>query len=346
MAIVLVLLCHSVPHAAGGTIGVNIFFTLSGLLITSVMLDEFENKSGISFGRFYARRALRLLPALFALLALVAVLPNDYSSEHARITAILASLFYIGNYVSIFHVGFGNLAHTWSLGVEEQFYFLWPVTLWFLARRGKLLLALPLLIVGLAGLRAISTALAPTGTAGALLGIGSLAANGDQLLCGALLALLLRRQLALTWLKRPSTAWVALAVLAGLTLLGSADNEGTQGTLAGYGLLTVIGIATAMLIAPLTEGGSAIHRLFVFTPFVWLGRVSYGVYLFHFPIFQWVYHQHWSSASTYVAEYALTAVAVTVSWFVIERPALRLKQRWSSRAPAETEALQHTAATI
>ena len=147
IAVMAVLLYHSgVVAVPGGFLGVDVFFVLSGFLISSLLLQEIERAEAVNFKQFYIRRARRLLPALFATLALSAVLVLIFARDAAfqfRQDAI-ASFFYVGNWWYIvqdlsYFEAMGRppvLQHLWSLAVEEQFYLLWPLALVFLYRRG------------------------------------------------------------------------------------------------------------------------------------------------------------------------------------------------------------------
>ena len=158
LAVVLVVLSHSVRHTEGGGIGVQMFFTLSEFLITSLLLDERARTGSVSLPNFYARRALRLLPPLLIMRALVAALPNVYRTpldghSMSRLITIPLALFYMANFGNIYGEGMGYLAHCWSLSVEEQFYIVWPVVALGLLRRGRLRQYLPWLIGGFITLR-------------------------------------------------------------------------------------------------------------------------------------------------------------------------------------------------
>lgn len=343
MAIGLVLLCHSVPGARGGGIGVNIFFTLSGFLITSVLLDEFEEEGRVNYLNFYARRALRLFPALLAVALLVALLPNVYrpplDDSQSRLETIPAALLYTANYYRATGHPLGYLSHTWSLSVEEQFYLVWPVLLVALSIRGRLRRFLPWLIGGLIATRAIMAALHVPGLS------DWLSAQADQFAIGAFLAVCLRAG-ELRWLRARVVGWVGLMVLALLALLGSATHQGVHGSFGMYGGVTAAGVASAALIGNLALAqGGLLNWFFTRRSIVVVGMVSYGLYLYHFPIFEWVQHQRWPSSETYLLEYTLTAVAVTASWLFIETPALRLKSRFRAQRriadPVETMTAAH-----
>lgn len=337
LAIALVLICHSVPRATGGASGVNIFFTLSGFLITGLLLAERERYGSVWMGGFYARRLLRLMPPLLAMLLLVACMPNVYGTSHNGFSASLwitipAALFYVGNYFQAAGEPLGYLSHTWSLGVEEQFYLFWPIGMLALERRGRLRWALPRLIIFFVVLRAVLAAFGMH-----RYGLADwLTSEADCLLIGALLAVWMRDPGTVAWAKRTSAGWGALGVLSLVCLFASYKSQGMQGTFALYGGITIVGAATAVLIAHLGQRDDGLLSwMFGWAPVVLIGRVSYGIYLYHFVIFQWVQHQRYpSTAKTYVVEYALTAAAVALSWFLVERPALRMKDRFRpDRAP-------------
>ncbi|HPJ19946.1 MAG TPA: acyltransferase, partial [Actinomycetota bacterium] len=149
IAVLAVLLYHSgVAGVPGGFLGVDVFFVLSGFLISSLLLQEIERTSAVSFGQFYLRRARRLLPALLATLALSSVLVLLFARDAAaqfRQDAI-SSMLYVTNWWYVvqdlsYFEAMGRppmLQHLWSLAVEEQFYLLWPLILVFLYRwRGR-----------------------------------------------------------------------------------------------------------------------------------------------------------------------------------------------------------------
>jgi len=138
IAIVLVMLLHAQamasgawPYFLGGYTGVDIFFVLSGFLITSLLVQEWRDTGRISLRKFYIRRALRLLPALCVLLLVLGVGVKLFGLYlHVTLATLLAALFYVANWALAFDtLDMGALHHTWSLSVEEQFYILWPLML-------------------------------------------------------------------------------------------------------------------------------------------------------------------------------------------------------------------------
>ena len=133
LAVVLVAGVHTHPRLVpGGSIGVDAFFVLSGFLITTLLVEELDTRGHISSGRFYARRALRLLPALAGLLFVVtgwAVFVAAPNTRHNALLEVAAAASYTRNFTWWSHVPGTLLGHTWSLAVEEQFYLVWPVLL-------------------------------------------------------------------------------------------------------------------------------------------------------------------------------------------------------------------------
>ena len=117
------------PRPSGGFLGVDVFFVLSGFLITALLLKEWDQKGSIALGSFYARRALRLLPALFVLMAVILLVPGVfYLSQRPWWDAMVAAA-YATNWVRAFGGDIGFFGHTWSLTIEEQFYVIWPLLL-------------------------------------------------------------------------------------------------------------------------------------------------------------------------------------------------------------------------
>jgi peptidoglycan/LPS O-acetylase OafA/YrhL len=139
------------PRPSGGFLGVDIFFVLSGFLITALLLREWQQNGSIALRAFYARRALRLLPALFALMAVILLLPGVFYSSVRPWRDALITTAYATNWVRAFGGEIGFFGHTWSLTIEEQFYVIWPLLLLALlklrvGRRGILFLV----VVGIA----------------------------------------------------------------------------------------------------------------------------------------------------------------------------------------------------
>jgi peptidoglycan/LPS O-acetylase OafA/YrhL len=296
LAVFAVIAYHlNLTWAPGGLLGVSLFFVLSGYLITDILLTQWERSGSIDLRDFWLRRARRLLPALFAMLAGVMSWVAIFTPE--RLAALkqemLAAVCYVGNWYLIFHdvsyfERFGPpspLGHLWSLAIEEQFYLLWPLLLGlalrFLPRRKWI-------IGGTAAVALLSAA------AMALIYIPghdpSRVYYGTDTRAFALLA---GAVLAMIWPSRRMSAdlsgkkRLALDAAGGMGLLAVivmiAKTNQYQTFLYQGGLL-LFSAAAACVIAALAHPAGRLGRIFGWRPFRWLGKCSYGIYLWHYPV--------------------------------------------------------------
>lgn len=338
VAVAAVVLFHAgVGWAAGGWVGVDVFFVLSGFLITSLLLQERRDHGTVSFRRFYARRALRLLPAVVTLVAALAVYAGrvDVPDEANRVWGdARATLLYYANWRLALGDAplLGFLAHTWSLSIEEQFYAAWPV--------------LALLAVRIRGL-ALAAAVAAAGALAAPVlrlawwdgreSVFRLYYGTDTRLDGLLLGALLAVCLAAGWLpagRRARRPAAILAVPATVTLVAVAGRVGFESAPVYRGLLFAAEVSAAVVVAHvvLSPGGIAARAL-SFGPVVWLGRISYGVYLWHWPVL--LATASWGSRWWQLAARVGAGVGcAAASYVLVERPALRLKRRLHRLRPA------------
>lgn len=327
-----VLLCHSpIPHGEGGALGVAVFFVLSGYLITSLLAAELDLRGQIAFGRFYARRAWRLWPPLLALIVLATLLPANPGVDPAPVwQSDLVSGVYLTNFWALFHTGTtpGYLTHTWSLAVEEQFYLLWPIVLaWLLRRRLDPVLVLVPTVVLSAAVRA-----------GQLTTPTLLPEQLDGLLLGALVALLARSGRLPRRTAGAPVAWVGLVVIVAAIAWRSATHSARP---AADWAAFVAAIGAALLIANLVaRPGSRADRLLSNRPLVKIGTLSYAIYLVHYPIFFWMNGQGHGRLATLLYELLLTVPAVLVCWLFIEKPARRMKARWSTITASDAVAAE------
>jgi peptidoglycan/LPS O-acetylase OafA/YrhL len=194
LAVTLVLLNHTFASFLGGIYGVDIFFVLSGFLITSLLINESARFGIIDYRAFYIRRALRLLPALIlTLMGVAAIVVITGSNEHDTryLVVALAVVFYAGNWLIASHGHLGYLAHTWSLGIEEQFYTVWPVILVLLLRRTRR--PITVLLIGVLGVWTVRVAVAATLGGRQYPGTWTFL-HCDGLLLGAAIAIAAQRQ--------------------------------------------------------------------------------------------------------------------------------------------------------
>ena len=316
----------------GGFYGVDIFFVLSGFLITSLLLNERSARGGVWLGGFYARRALRLLPALYTLLAVYwaySAITSAPLSPVARMS--VASIFYGNNWFQIFHPlnVAPALGHIWTLSVEEQFYLVWPASLLLLLRprRGRLLVvAICALIAVVMAHRALLWS--DNGVAVWMQLVERSDTRVDSLLIGALAAVL--------WTRRMIPRR-GLGVLAYGSIAVMAVIVGRYSLLSPFlfsGGFTLFAVATAVVIIATVQGDWVLNRFFESRPLRLLGRVSYGLYLWHQPVYFAVvrYTVSWAPLARFALALVITAGCVAASWRFVERPAQRMRHRFTERA--------------
>jgi peptidoglycan/LPS O-acetylase OafA/YrhL len=352
-----VLVDHGgIPGVQGGFIGVDVFFVLSGFLITSLLLHELARTGRIDLAGFWVRRARRLLPALMVMALAVAfareLFPPD-SIAGLRDDAI-AAFFWVANWSLVvrktdyFTQGSAPspLQHTWSLGVEEQYYLIWPL----------LVIAVALLVAYIAKrlgnpatldvVRLAVCALAAAGVLSSAVAAVVLTSHApldrvyfgtdtraQALLAGAAVAALVVRDwssLNHGWsgIRSRWARWVSgILPVVGLVALAAAVHYATGSPRDfRHGLLIAVAVAAAALIAPVAlYQHSAVARVLAWRPLVWLGAISYGVYLWHWPIFLAINGERtgWAGLPLFFVRCAATIAVAAASWWLIEQPIRR-----------------------
>ena len=282
IAVLLVMVGHLGLVYAGG-LGVDTFFVLSGYLITAILVSEFSATGQISLKKFYARRALRILPAvILLLLALNIFVTISQPSDQAATLRwdSLGALFYVANWLRAFGRDLGILGHLWSLSIEEQFYLLWPVTLGFLLSR-KLSMNQMILVVALAVILVnLDRFYLYHGSRSFNRIYNGLDTRADALLIGCALGLsgfdlFSRRIVGLLGLI--GAAFVACVLFRGYPV--PTDFQVPFGLTIG-GTLFALGVVFA-LAAILANRESIFAKALRVPPLAWTGRLSYGLYLWH-----------------------------------------------------------------
>ncbi|MDX3457382.1 acyltransferase [Streptomyces sp. ME02-8801-2C] len=337
VAVVLVIVYHVAPGALpGGSVAVDVFFTLSGFVITRLLIAEYARTGGIGLRRFYRRRWLRLGPALLTMCAVTALLSLALPLplfDGAWTSAALAAVSVV-NLVRAGEAGpysdlTSPLSHTWSLGVEEQFYLAWPLLLLVLLRHNTsrkvlawvaALCVLPLL-----------WRLALWDPSAAHRIYNGPDTRADQLLIGALLAVVLARLRAddprLASLRRWAgrLCWPALALLGLIAWqipIAGASAWNPVWYTAGF---TVAAALSATVVATLDLlPGSWPSRLLSIGALAWVGRnLSYGMYLWHYPVIRLLSDLGVTDDQLLPMGMVATVAAALASYVVVERPLVR-----------------------
>ncbi len=337
--------------AAGGYLGVDLFFVLSGFLITSLLLEEWCESARIRLGAFWGGRARRLFPALLIVLIAVsvyAVVNGRFSAPSAGGAAIdlsglrgdaLSTLFYFANWHAIYvHQSYftqfstpSPLQHTWSLAIEEQFYLVWPLVIVLLLRwagRHWRRIGAGLCVVGALASAAAMAALYHVGSDPSRVYYGT-DTRAFDLLVGAGLAMLCAGRVQPGQRARSAlhvAAPVAVVVLAVFWVTAGTAGLPTALMFRGGFLLCAVLAALVIADARLVEPGP-LGRLLALRPLCWIGTISYGLYLWHWPIIVYLNQARTglSGATLDVARIGLTFAVSTLSYYLVELPIRRRK---------------------
>jgi peptidoglycan/LPS O-acetylase OafA/YrhL len=370
LAVVAVMVYHANSDwLPGGFLGVEMFFVISGYLITLLLISERERTYRISLRHFWLRRARRLLPALFTMMFFVTVWTAIFKEEAlgALRGDVIAGFFYISNWYQIWEgLGytaagdFAPLRHLWSLAVEEQFYLFWPIVMIFLLGRNGtrqvaavsrwLFVAAVAITIAVALLYYPGPIAEPDVTPDAYWWLGDRPiAKIDTLYLGTisrLSGILLGAAFAMVW--RP------LAIVRGpLRSKGRLFDGVALVSIVGFGWLCwntylvtpsgadpflfrggmfLAGLATLAIIAAVTHRGAYANRLLGNPLFRWVGTRSYGLYLYHWPIYQMIRGVAGNKLTLgeFLFALLLTAIVTEVSYRLVETPIRvgRFSVRW------------------
>jgi peptidoglycan/LPS O-acetylase OafA/YrhL len=332
VAVLAVIGYHLTAHVPGGFLGVDVFFVLSGYLITSILLRQLFGEGRIRLTEFWAHRARRLLPAVLVLVLACAFEVSHHEplvTWQLRQSDLLSTLFYYANwhfiatdqsYFASF-LGASPVRHTWTLAIEEQFYIVWPLLvfgIYRLARSPRLLMGL--IVAGtVASTIAMALLYRAADPSRAYFGTDT---RASTLLVGAGLALLIQRRPE--WLTatrgRALSRWawapVALVTLAAFAIV----TDHSTGYYRGGALVFALLIAIGLFVLEAAPTGRLASALSV-APVRWIGRISYGLYLWYWPVLVWMNGAlPGHSRVRALLELAVMFAAATVSYYVIELP--------------------------
>jgi peptidoglycan/LPS O-acetylase OafA/YrhL len=343
LAIAMVVGFHAFGWPRAGTLGVDLFFALSGFLITTLLLEERVTTGTISIRDFYGRRARRLLPALFVMLApylLLAGLAVMAGRGTSLLIAIGGALTYTSNIIVAADPTAvpSSLIHLWSLGAEEQFYLIWPLLLLGLMRFGRTAVARGLAVL-LAFALVYRLVLLTRGASVERLYYGP-DTHADPLLVGCLFGCWFRYgRLPRLILTARGRGIIGAAALALIVLAAVLLDRVPQSLAYLIQLPTLFAVTAGVFIVCSALGGSGLTRTLSAPPVAFLGRISYSLYLWHLPLLvAFGVHRHVGARG--VAVIALSLVAATASRYLVELPFLR------RRGARRIQAQQHQAPVV
>jgi peptidoglycan/LPS O-acetylase OafA/YrhL len=334
LAVLAVLFFHAgTPGFSGGYLGVSVFFTLSGYLITSLIVDEHDDTGTVDFRKFYGRRLRRLLPASVATVIAVVVIAavTDLFDAVADLRAqVVGSLLQVANWVLLSggssyqdllaqaSGATSPLAHFWSLAIEEQFYWVWPLLMLLLLTR---LASQRSRVTALAAMTGVAMVAAPVIAQvwGPDAAYWATPARLAEILVGALLAVVLRTVRLPAGLSILAPAALAVLTVAVITFPSSSGP-------AYEGYLPLIALVSGALIVGLQVDGVS-NRLLSTAPLVALGKISYGVYLVHWPVFVIMDSDRmgFDGAPLLLLRFGVTLAISLASYYLLEQP-IRLRQ--------------------
>jgi peptidoglycan/LPS O-acetylase OafA/YrhL len=323
-AIVLVMFAHANFRLfENGGIGVPVFFVLSGFLITTLLLEEFQKKSTLEFRAFYIRRTFRLFPALYVMLLVTFVYALLFKNEMFDdiLQEIIASGLYVYNIAGLWHVKDIMLYHTWSLGVEEQYYLFWPVLLFLFLKKGSLN-GITILLVTLILIFSINNTFDLFQNR--VYAFASMMTS-ESIFIGCLGAVLRWRGM----LNFKISSIVAFLCMLAILVIGILPHK----TFESFNIKFIAGIFAMTAILYLVNANKGVlFEIFNHKSAVFVGKISYSLYLWHLPVFKFFkFHSTLPVPVSFVGKFVVSIVFALLSWYIIEKPATQFGRKLSQK---------------
>jgi peptidoglycan/LPS O-acetylase OafA/YrhL len=319
---------ESVPITGRGFLGVDLFFVLSGFLITALLLQEKASSGKISLSKFYIRRTLRIFPLYYLVLAVFSAYMLTRGPDSAQYHDFFLELPYHATFTSNWIETSTMMSITWSLSTEEQFYLVWPFMLAATGQFALLILAPFLLFNQLVNFDVFNDKLSAMGFAYSQLPI--LQSTFTPLILGVGAAFIYRTDGFRVFVSKVDVPTLLLGVAVLTTLSAS-----TPGDIAGLPRLLFHLLSSILVLLLATNSGGAVQRVLETPPLLWVGKISYGVYLLH--MFAVDLGQRFfgsilahSPVAMFATVMALSVALASASFVFFERPILRVKDRYRS----------------
>ncbi len=328
------------PFLKGGFIGVDVFFVISGFLITRLLSIEFSRSNTLNLKHFYIRRFLRLTPALIVMLfttSILSMLFLDRSRAESNVIDAIIAAAYLSNWARAFSVHAPDIVgHTWSLSIEEQFYLMWPC-IFLLAKKcitRPCVIALGAACIGIASWVARCFLFELTHSPERV--YNGLDTRLDGLMFGCVIGILFSDASCTMMLAINHKALrycCAISIIA--LLIMSVFCRWTNSWMIFIGYLAS-GVLTSIIIVSILELKESFvnsNRILTFSGIVWIGKISYGFYLWHYPVYRILQACGFRGLVVITFGTAITFGIAALSFYAIEMPFLRLKKHFGSASP-------------